>query len=115
MSTLLDIVDSIVDINQQITDFRETGIYNFFVQWFAEFMKWFYVGWYKSKLMAITFAYDVAQEILTSLNLSSQIDSAFGMLDSKVVGVISFFRIPEGLNIIFSAYMTRMVLTFMGM
>ena len=115
MATFVDIVNSIVDINQEIEDFRSTGIYQFFVEWFAELMKWFYVGWYKSKLMALTFAWDVAQEILTSLNLSSAIESAFSMLDSKVSGVISFFRIPEALNLILSAYVTRMVLTFMGM
>jgi hypothetical protein len=115
MSTLLDIVNSIIDINQEIIDFRQTGIYHFFVEWFAELMKWFYVGWYKSKLFAITFAWDVAQEILSSLNLSDAIESAFNSLDSKLLAVVSFFRIPEGLNLILSAYVTRMVLTFMGM
>lgn len=112
--TLLDIVDSISNINQEFQNFRSTGIYAFFTEWFAEFMKWFYVGWYKSKLMAITFAYDVAQEVLTSLDMKSIIDSAFSALDFKVLQMISFFRIPEALNIIFSAYGTRMVLTFMG-
>jgi hypothetical protein len=115
MSTLVDIVNSIVDINQEISDFRTSGIYQFFKEWFAEFVKWFYVSWYKSKLFAITFAWDVAQEILGSLNLSSAIEEAFGMLDSKVLAIISFFRIPEALNIILSAYTTRLVLTFMGM
>jgi hypothetical protein len=115
MSTLLDIVNSIVDINQEIQDFRSTGIYHFFVEWFAETMKWFYVGWYKSKLFAITFAYDVAKEILTSLNMSRMIETAFNSLDSRVMQIVTFFRIPEAINIILSAYTTRMVLTFMGM
>lgn len=115
MSTLLDIVDSIVDIRQQIEDFLSVGIYHFFIKWFAEFMKWFFVLWYKFKLFAITFAYDVAKEILDSINMSSMVEMAFISLDSKVMQIVTFFRIPEAINIILSAYTTRMVLTFIGM
>ncbi|MEI6747373.1 MAG: DUF2523 family protein [Methylococcaceae bacterium] len=114
MSTFVDIVNSIVDIHQQIDDFRSTGIYQFFTKWFAEFLKWWVVGWYKFKLQAITFSWDVASEILSSLNLSTVVTSAFSQLDSKVISIISFFRIPEALNMILSAYVTRLVMTFIG-
>jgi hypothetical protein len=114
MSTLVDIVNSIVDLRQQIEDFRSSGIYQFFTHWFAEFLKWWVVGWYKAKLQAITFSWDVAHEILSSLNLSTVVESAFSQLDSKVVSIISFFRIPEAINMILSAYVTRQVMTFIG-
>ncbi|MFI3123298.1 MAG: DUF2523 family protein [Methylococcales bacterium] len=98
MSTFVDVVNSIVDFRQELDDFRTSGIYKFFTQWFAEFIKWSMVGWFKFKLQALTFAWDVASEILTSLNLSQQIDMAFSALDSNVVSIISFFRIPEAIN-----------------
>ena len=114
MSTFVDIVNSITDLRQQIDDLRSSGIYQFFTHWFAEFLKWFVVGWYKAKLQAITFSWDVASEILSSLNLSSVLQSAFSQLDSNVVSVISFFRIPEAINLILSAHVTRQVMTFIG-
>ena len=115
MSTFVDVVNSIVDFRQQFDDFRTFGIYKFFTQWFAEFIKWSMVGWFKFKLQSLTFAWDVASEILTSLNLSTVVESAFAQLDSKVVSIISFFRIPEAINMILSAYVTRLVMTFIGL
>jgi hypothetical protein len=115
MTSFVDIVNSIVDVRQQIDDFRSSGIYQFFTHWFSEFLKWWVVAWYKGKLQAITFAWDVASEILSSLNLSAVVQSAFSQLDSNVVSIISFFRIPEAINLILSAYVTRQVMTFIGL
>ena len=115
MISLLDIANGIVEFRQDVEDFRSTGIYEFCVKWFAEFIKWYLVGWYKVKLQSITFAWDIAQEILTSLSISEKIDLAFSALDSLVVQVISFFRIPEAINIVLSAYTTRFVLNFLGL
>ncbi len=115
MSTFLDLVNSFVDFQQQVDDFRSTGIYQFFTKWFAEFIKWWMVGWYKAKLQAMIFSWDIAQEILSTLNISDQINSAFSLLDSRVIQVISFFRIPEAINIVLSAYTTRFVLNFLGL
>ncbi|MEI6747404.1 MAG: DUF2523 family protein [Methylococcaceae bacterium] len=114
MSTFVDIVNSIIDFRQELDDFRSSGIYKFFTQWFAEFIKWSMVGWFKFKLQSLTFAWDVASEILNSLNLSEHIYMAFSALDSNVVSIISFFRIPEAIHIILSAYTTRLVMTFIG-
>lgn len=115
MSTLLDITNAIVGFRQDLEDYRSSGIYQFFTKVFAEFIKWSIVGWYKFKLQSVIFAYDVASEILESLDLSSAIDASFSALDERVVQIISFFRIPEALNIILSAYTTRIVMNFMGM
>lgn len=114
MSTLLDIANVITDFRQDIENIRSTGIYDFFTKFFAEYIKWSIVGWYKFKLESIIFAYDIATEILSSLDLSSVVDSAFASLDSRVSRLISFFRIPEALNLIFSAYTTRVVMNFLG-
>lgn len=115
MANLLDVVNSIVDINQELENFRSSGIYQFFTKWFAEFIKWSVVGWYKFKLQSLVFAWDVAQDLLSSLNLSNALNSAFSSIDNRVVSIISFFRIPEAINIILSAYTTRLVLSFMGL
>ncbi len=115
MISLLDLANGIVEFRQDVEDFRTTGIYEFCVKWFAEFIKWSVIVWYKFKLQSITFAWDVAKEILTSLDLSSAINESFSALDFKVVQIITFLRIPEAINIILSAYTTRLVLSFMGL
>ena len=115
MSTLLDIANAITEFRQDIENIRSTGIYEFFTKVFAEYIKWAIVGWYKFKLESIIFAYDVASEILSSLNLSQVVDSAFNSLDSRVAKFVAFFRIPEALNLIFSAYTTRVVMNFLGL
>lgn len=112
--TLLDITNAIVEFRQEIEDIRSTGIYEFFTKVFAEYIKWAIVGWYKFKLQSIIFAYDVASEILSSLNLSQVVDTAFNSLDSRVSKLVTFLRIPEALNLIFSAYATRVVMNFLG-
>jgi hypothetical protein len=113
--TLLDITNAITDFRQDIENIRSSGIYEFFTKFFAEYIKWAIVGWYKFKLQSIIFAYDVASEMLSSLNLSQVIDSAFLHLDSRVSKFVFFFRIPEALNLIFSAYTTRIVMNFLGL
>lgn len=113
--TLLDITNAIVDLRQDIENFFSTGIYEFFTKFFAEFIKWAVVLWYKFKLFSITFSYDIASEILSSLNLSQTIDSAFNSLDSRVAKFVSFFRIPEAVSLIISAYTTRFVMYFLGL
>lgn len=115
MSTLVDIANAITEFRQDIDDIRSTGIYEFVTKFFAEYIKWAIVGWYKFKLQGVIFAYDIATEILSSINLSEQIDKAFSSLDSQVVQIISYFRIPEALNIVFSAYTTRVVMNFLGL
>lgn len=115
MSIFVDILDGLTGLRQDFDDMRSGGIYQFFTKWFAEFIKWYMVAWYKAKLTSITFAWDVASEILSSLNISQQINMAFSALDSRVVQIISFFRIPEAINIVLSAYTTRFVLNFLGL
>lgn len=114
MSTLLDIANAITEFRQDVENIRSTGIYEFFTKVFAEYIKWAVVGWYKFKLQSIVFAYDVASEILTSYNLKEVVEQAFSSLDGRLVKIISFLRIPEAINMILSAYTTRLVLNFMG-
>ena len=115
MATLLDIWNAFVDFRQYIEDIRSTGIYQFFTKFFAEYIKWAIVGWYKFKFQSLVFAYDVASDILSSLNLKAVVQQTFSGLDFRIVQIISFFRIPEAINMILSAYTTRFVLNFMGL
>lgn len=72
------------------------------------------VAWWKAKLTALTFSWSVAQELITSLNISEYINNAWSSLDSRLLSMFVLFRIPEALNIILSAAVTKFVFRFLG-
>lgn len=114
MSTLVDIVNSVVDFAQSFDDFIHTGIYDFFVKWFAEAVKWAVIAGIKIKIAALKFAWDIASEILTSLNISEHINSAFSAIDSRTMSLMGAMKIPEAINFLLSAHVTKFVLKFIG-
>ncbi|HEY8034241.1 MAG TPA: DUF2523 family protein [Methylobacter sp.] len=114
MTVLTDVANAIVSVGQQISDFTSFGVYNLLSQFTAWFIKWYLVAWYKAKLTALMFSYSVAQELITSLNLSDYLDSAWGSLESRTASTLAFFRIPEAVNMILSAAVTKFVFRFLG-
>jgi len=114
MSVLVDVVNSIIDQTQIASDFLTQGIYDFVVQATSWFVQWAVVALWKAKLAALGFAWDVAQELLNSLNISTFINQAWASLDSKVVQMLTFFKVPEAVNIILGAGTTKFVFRFLG-
>jgi hypothetical protein len=115
MDFLLDFFNNATDFINDIADFRHSGIYEFCKKAFAEFVKYSVIAMITFKIYAMTFAYDVATQILDDLNLSSALSSAWSAMDSQVAQAAAFFRIPEAINIILSAKLTKFVLKFMGL
>ncbi len=114
MTLLVDIVDAIVNLGQQVSDFFTVGIYNLLAKFTAWFIKWYMVAWFKAKLAALAFSWSVAQELMTSLDISAYLDSAWGALESRTLSMLVFFRVPEAVNIIISASVTKFVFRFLG-
>lgn len=114
MSVLVDIVNAVVQVGQTVSDFITTGIYDLLVKFTAWFIQWSVVGYWKIKLAAIEFSWDVASEIITTLNISSYINSAWSSLNSQVLSMFVFFRIPEAVNIVVSAGVSKFVMRFLG-
>jgi hypothetical protein len=95
--------------------FLQNGLYQFFTEWFAAFVIWSTVAMLKAKLQLISFSWDVAQSVLVQLDISSFLSSAWSQMDSDVLNAITFFNIPDAINIILSASMTRYVMRFIGL
>lgn len=95
---------------QSISDFFTTGIYTFFEEAAKYFVTTLLIWWVKSQIWGISFAWEVGQSLLSAFNVSSHISSAFGALSSEVMAGITFFRVPEAVNILLSAGATRFVL-----
>jgi len=91
----------------------QSGIYDFFTEWFSAFMIWSTIGMIQFQMWAVTFAWDVAQHVLDQLNISSALSAAWSQLDNQVLNALTFFNVPDAINVLLSARVTRFVLNFM--
>lgn len=69
------------------------------------------VVWYlKIKLYGLQLAIGIATEVITTIGITGAIETSFNSLDSKTLQVVSFFKIPQCIEIIMSGWFTRMIL-----
>lgn len=82
---------------------------------FQDFMvkagAWFVIWYTKAKLAFVTYSWQVAKSVLVSLNISGTLNAAWGSINPEIMAYISAFRLPECLNIILNAWVTRYVLS----
>lgn len=71
---------------------------------------WFVIAMTKAKIAFIGYSWAVAQELINQLSISSAIESAWSNVDSEVMGYLTWLKIPEALNMLFNAYVTRYVM-----
>jgi len=112
---MFDFFNQVIAFFDEISGFINTGIYSFFTDVFAQLVIYLTIAGIKFKTMMLTFAWGTAKQVITQLNISLLIQNTFSVLDSKVLNFIAFFRLPECINIITSAYVTRYVLSIIGM
>jgi len=86
-------------------------IYNLIVEAYAwvilkvEQFRWW---WFRESLV---FAWDVAEQILSDLDISSKLQAAWSGLDAETLRWVSFFRIPECVNVLLNAVATSFVMS----
>ncbi|MEN9481583.1 MAG: hypothetical protein RLZZ298_2978 [Pseudomonadota bacterium] len=98
---------------QSIADFFTTGIYAWFMSAIAYVMESALVWYFELKISTLTFAWNIAKNVLTALHLSTQLQTSMSSLPPSVASGIAFFRVPEAINMIMSAGVTRLVLRYM--
>lgn len=112
LQALMDLIQSGY---QFILDFFYKDIYPFVTKFIAEMIKASIIASIEFKITALKFAWDIAKDLLVSLNISPLISAAWSALDSKVLQFLVFFRIPEGVNLLISAYTTKFVYRYIGL
>jgi hypothetical protein len=106
--------DALMGIWQFIVDFFDKDIYPLITKTVAEWIKASLIQTIEFKIWALGFSWDVAKDLLISLNISPLIASAWSSLDSKLLQFLTFFRIPDGINLLLTAWATRFVYRFIG-
>ena len=95
-----------------LANWFSTGIYDFFVEWMAYFISSMVLLWFKLQLTGLDFAWGLAQTVIQNLGISSAIASAWNSLPVDIVSTARFFKVPEAFNILISAGVTRLVMSF---
>jgi hypothetical protein len=99
-----------VDLLKAIVEWLDFGIFDFVQKAYQALVIELMIMWIKIKISSLEFAWAVAQGVLTGLNVSGHISSAFGFLPAEISSAAAFFRVPEAVNIILSSAVARFVL-----
>lgn len=102
-----------------------TGFFDFIYSIIATAQDWFMKllvdigGWIvlwsiKLKYYSIQFAWDVAKSVLEQINITGVLNQYWRSIDSEILAYITWLRIPDALNLILNAYVTRYVLGVFG-
>ena len=114
MSVFVDVVNAVVGLQQTVTNFFAIDLVQLLTKFTAWFIQWYMVALWKAKLAALTFSWGVAQQIITNLGISAYLNSAWSSLDSQVLNMLTFLRVPDAVNMILSASITKFVFKFLG-
>lgn len=107
-------MDSIIQFANDISEFINSGLYEFITEVLAELIIYLTVSAIQAKIFFTSIAWGVAQEILTSLNISQYIQSAWNGIPPDSLQVLNFFRVPDALNIILNASVTKYAMNVLG-
>lgn len=107
MEVLIDGINYLVTFFGEINSWLESV--------FIELSSWVVVWYINAKIYAIQVAWSIAQSVLANTNISALIKNAWSGLDSTLVGYLTFFRLPEAINIMLQAHVTRFSMRLLGL
>lgn len=110
-SSFLDYVgQQLNDLHYAITE-EVPGILHRFVAWGVEY---YTLAMLTFKLHMIKFAYLVAQQIATDINIAAYLSAAISQLPSGVRWGLQELGFANALNLLINVYITRFVMNIMG-
>jgi hypothetical protein len=70
-------------------------------------------GWFiEMKIDSITFAWGVAKSMLYQLSFNDILDNLFNGFNSQIKDMLLYFKVPDFVYTLVTAYMTRYVMAF---
>lgn len=104
-----------IDFFNNIIDFLSTGIYDVLKEFVAYILSNLLLGYLKFQLVALEFFWDVGGRMLDDLQVNDLLAGAFDMLPVDIKQMAYFFRLPESINLIVNAFMTKYVMRYVGL
>ncbi|WEJ71422.1 DUF2523 family protein [Pseudomonas sp. PSE14] len=112
MEWLSGFFDQIISFFQWIWNFFAQGIYDFVKDGLVVATKAAMVGALQTFILLIDVSYTVASDLIDSLGVGALVQSMYSALPAPVVSALAFFGVPQALNIIFVAAVTRFCMRF---
>jgi hypothetical protein len=71
---------------------------------------WLTITFLEIKTAMIEIAYSIASSYIAAIGISDAMNAAWSSVGGDMMAVLSYLRIPESINMILSAFITRFVL-----
>lgn len=95
-----------------IADWLNSGVYEYWTKAWAWAIEKATIAYLSFLAWVIPFAWGIAKTIVTDLGISDAIAQGFSHLDSDVLNAVTFFKIPDAVNQIVTAWVTRFAMRF---
>jgi len=96
----------------QIIEFITNGVYDLIIEAYAFLVIKLTLFYIESMIFSISFSWDVAKEVFQQLGITNALSQAWSYLDSETLSTLTFFGIPDVVNILTNALLTSYVLKF---
>jgi hypothetical protein len=104
-------LDQIVQFLSYIWWFLSSGIFEVFHDVFAKLFEYGMIFYWSVKVAAIGFMWGVGQSLMESMRITEYIELMFAHFDSQTLAGLMWLRVPEFVNTVVSAYVTRWVMS----
>ena len=103
---------SLIDFANMIIDTMNNSM-NSFDSFFERSVLWLMITYFQIKLEVFKFAAHLAEGIIQNIGLSNIIQLTWNSIDYRIVSVLNYCRVPDAINMILSAYLTRFILSLL--
>lgn len=105
-------ITDILNFFQAVWDWFYVGIYEFTKSAFVLLTKYCIQAYFAAMVFAAEVGYEVFSDLMKDVGVSQYVQSSYASLDVKLRSALSFFGIPEAVNMIVSAIGTRFAMRF---
>jgi len=98
-----------------VLDWLEQDQFTFFEDFVAFFVVQLTIAKISFMLWSMEFSWGVAQAVLDQLSIGAQVEALWAATDSVLLSWLSFFKIPQALNMIMTAGTTKFVMRMVGL
>ena len=96
----------------EVSNWLHSGSYGWASQLIAYAMTYLFKTYLDFVLWAVPFAWSIGSTVIQNLQISEHLNSAFGALPDTAANLLRFFRIPEVISNLLSAYVAKFVVKF---
>lgn len=102
MQDTIDFINQIVTLLNELPEKTDS--------YWERLIIWIIIAYLELKVYMIEIAYDFASQFIQSLGLSEAIQQAWATIPAPIASTFSYLRIPEAVNMLMSACLTRFLL-----